>query len=198
MRSLTCPTCMERVDVGVKNTVISSHQTLRRRRRTDSSSSTLSTVSSTSSSSLEQSLTCGRSGGGQQVSPTGSAGGYFRFGHQHGPQLQLRASSPGQRQWNQNEIQSHSRSPLHSTTNQLVLNLDQVNSHNINSSAVVGGVSPPGSPVQIVARGQGGHRRQPTSGTSGRPVPHRSPPSPPLIEYHYEYLPQPSNMTTKS
>ena len=175
MRSLTCPTCMERVDVGVRKTVLSSHQTLRRR-RVGSSSSTISTISSTSSSSVDQTPNYGHT----SPSPSSSSGGgcLGGFGHQHGPQLQ--------RQWNQNGIrqQSHSHSPVHSRSNQLTLNLDQVNARNINSiTTVVGEVSPPGSPLQNLAGGRTN-------------VPQRAPPSPPIIEYHYEYLTTPTISTT--
>ena len=196
MRSLTCPTCMERVDVGVRKTVISSHHTLRR--RVGSSSSTTSTVSTASSSSVEQLLTYG------PTSPTSSdTSTSFGFGHQHGPQLQLRVSSPGQRQRNQNQNetqqQPYSHSPIHSPTNPLTLNLDQIYASNVNSTVVggtlLGGVSPPGSPLQqTVARGARRH-----GGNGGRGVavapPQRPPPSPPLIEYHYEYRPIPPTPT---
>ena len=185
MRSLTCPTCMERVDIGVRNTVMSSH-TLRRR-RVGSSSSTASTISSASSTSVDQLLT----------SSGGSRGG---LGHRQGPQLQLRTTSPGgQRRQNRNEIQPQGlpQSPVINSVNPLTLNLEQVNINacNMNSNVEIhpsspsrggallyrGGISPPGSPLQAVARGQGG-----------------PPSSPPLIEYHYEYLPMPTTPTKSS
>ena len=172
MRSLTCPTCMERVDVGVRNTVISSHSL--RRRRVGSSSSTTSTISTASSSSVDQLLT---SGGG------GSRGG---VGHRQGPQLQLRTGR--QCQQNHNEIQ-HQGLPQSPGVNPMTINLDQVNmntnvevrpSSSSRGGALLygGGVSPPGSPLQAMARGRGG-----------------PPSSPPLIEYHYEYLPMPTTPT---
>lgn len=180
MRSLTCPTCMERVDVGVRNTVISSHSL--RRRRVGSSSSTTSTISTASSSSMDQLLT---SGGGR-----GSQGG---FGHRQGPQLQLRTTTPagGHRQQNHNEIQQQGlpQSPIIDSVNPMTINLEQVNtntnveirpSSSSRGGALLygGGISPPGSPLQAVARGRGG-----------------PPSSPPLIEYHYEYLTMPTTPT---
>lgn len=181
MRSLTCPTCMERVDVGVRNTVISSHSL--RRRRVGSSSSTTSTISTVSSSSTDQLLT---SGGGGGVSRGG-------FGHRQGPQLQLRtATTPagGHRQWNHNE-QGLPQSPsVTDSMNPMTINLEQVNTnisvevHPSSSSSrggalpYGGGISPPGSPLRAVARGRGG-----------------PPSSPPLIEYHYEYLTMPTSPT---
>ena len=185
MRSLTCPTCMERVDVGVRNTVISSHSQLRRR-RVGSSSSTMSTVSTTSSSSVDQLLT---SSGG-----SGSRGG---LGHHQGPQLQLRTTAPAgghhQQNHSHNEIQQQGlpQSPsVVESVNPTTINLEQVN---MNTNVEVrpsssssrggaflygGGISPPGSPLRAVARGQGG-----------------PPSSPPLIEYHYEYLTIPPTPT---
>ena len=177
MRSLTCPTCMERVDVGVRNTVISSHSL--RRRRVGSSSSTTSTVSSGSNSSTEHLLSYN-----SQMSPSG---GSLGFGLQQGPQLQLHTSvSPGQRQQTQSGTHQQVQ---HVQPNPLTLNLEQVNACNINSGVEIHpsqgtllcGVSPPGSPLLAVAtNGTRGHRRS-------RERAPRSPTSPPLIEYHYEY-----------
>ena len=192
MRSLTCPTCMERVDVGVRNTVISSSQSSLRRRRVGSSSSTTSTISTAStSSSVDQLLTSGSSGSGG-----GSRGG---FGHRQGPQLQLRTTTTPSgsgghrthRQRNCNEIQQQGvpQSPptvLAYRVNPATMNLEpittntnvEVRNSSSSSSSRGGalhygvGVSPPGSPL---ARGRGG-----------------SPSSPPLIEYHYEYLTMPT------
>ena len=187
MRSLTCPTCMERVDVGVRNTVISSSQSSLRRRRVGSSSSTTSTISTAStSSSVDQLLTSGGSG----------SGGGSRGGHRQGPQLQLRTTTPTggsgghrtRRQRNCNEIQQQGLPQSAPTVytyrvNPVTMNLEPITTTNTNvevrpsSSSSSrggalrygGGVSPPSSPL---ARGRGG-----------------SPPSsPPLIEYHYEYL----------
>ena len=175
MRSLTCPTCMERVDVGVRNTVISSHSL--RRRRVGSSSSTTSTVSTASSTSVDQLLTGG--GGGSRRG----------LGHCQGAQLQLRTG--GQHQQNRNEIQQQGfpQSAVTDSVNPMTINLEQVNTNSnvevcpLSSSrggALLygGGVSPPGSPLQAVTRGRGG-----------------PPSSPPLIEYHYEYLPMPTTPT---
>ena len=174
MRSLTCPTCMERVDVGVRNTVLSSHSL--RRRRVGSSSSTNSTVSTISSSSMEHLLTGAERRGG--------------LGHRQGPQLQLLTSttpSGGQHQQTRNEMQQQGlpQSPIISSVNPMTLNLEQVSMNTnveVHPWSSQGGFSPPGSPLQAEARGH----------TGG------SPSSPPLIEYHYEFLPMPASPTKPS
>jgi hypothetical protein len=69
--------------------------------------------------------------------------------------------------------------------NPMTMNLEQVEVHPSSSRGGAflyeGGVSPPGSPIQAVARGRGG-----------------PPSSPPLIEYHYEYLAMPTTPTKSS
>ena len=79
MRSLTCPTCMERVDIGMRNTALSS-RALRRRLASSSSTSSTATTSST-----EQLLTPQHS-----VVSTHSAPGQVSNQDEQGQQQRLR------------------------------------------------------------------------------------------------------------